>query len=90
MDDTDSIHGSFLVIAPVKAASKDTPDHKETLPKENWALLLATFPSFALYISCMGIFPVMYVDLAATLNVSMATAGLISSLRHTSQFTSCE
>ena len=56
---------------------------KDTLPKENFWLLLASFPLVALLNSLICLFPVMYVNMVVTFNVSLAAVGVVSGLQST-------
>ena len=63
---------------------KDPVSTKDTLPKDNFWVLLASFPSVVLLSSFISLFPVMYVNMVLTFNVSMAAVGVMSGLQATS------
>ena len=101
MDDADSVHGSLIALPPATDKNgrksqddsfnlplKEDSTSKDSTPKESWWLLLAIFPTYALCLLGVNIFPVMYVDLATTFHVSMATAGLVASTRQAVVFIS--
>ena len=72
-------HGDGVHLQP----EEDPVSTKDTLPKENFWLLLASFPLVALLNSLICLFPVMYVNIVLTFNMSMAAVGVMSGLQAT-------